>query len=117
MSNPFFERPILNSPYERPTGHWELDPKGQLTQKNIDGRHRAEFLLPIPKPKKTKGMGDQRGILLDDGKGLSTQEQQYDITAIINAVRQQVDITSTITAISAQSRSQNRNQQAASVVS
>ena len=24
MSNPFFERPILYSPYEYPTKHWEL---------------------------------------------------------------------------------------------
>ena len=33
MSNPFFERPILNSPYERPIRHWELDSTGQPTQK------------------------------------------------------------------------------------
>ena len=25
MSNPFFEHPILNSPYEYPNRHWELD--------------------------------------------------------------------------------------------
>jgi type III restriction enzyme len=25
MSNPFFDKPILNSPYERPVRHWELD--------------------------------------------------------------------------------------------
>lgn len=24
-SNPFFERPILNSPYREPSRHWELD--------------------------------------------------------------------------------------------
>lgn len=29
MSNPFFDRPILNSPYERPSRHWELDTDGQ----------------------------------------------------------------------------------------
>ena len=33
MSNPFFERPILNSPYEYPSGHWELDEQGQPTQR------------------------------------------------------------------------------------
>jgi hypothetical protein len=26
MTNAFFERPILNSPYEYPTRHWELGP-------------------------------------------------------------------------------------------
>ncbi len=25
LANPFFDQPILNSPYERPSRHWELD--------------------------------------------------------------------------------------------
>jgi hypothetical protein len=29
MSNPFFDHPILNSPYECPRRHWELDEAGQ----------------------------------------------------------------------------------------
>lgn len=29
MSETFFERPILNSPYEYPRRHWELDEDGQ----------------------------------------------------------------------------------------
>jgi type III restriction enzyme len=29
MSNPFFDRPILNSPYEYPRRHWELDEAGK----------------------------------------------------------------------------------------
>jgi len=32
MENPFFEHPILNSPYECPARHWELDAEGQPTQ-------------------------------------------------------------------------------------
>ncbi len=35
MSDPFFERPILNSPYESPQRHWELDAQGQPTQQII----------------------------------------------------------------------------------
>jgi hypothetical protein len=31
--NPFFERPILNSPYDYPRKHWELDDSGQPTQR------------------------------------------------------------------------------------
>jgi len=53
--NRFFERPILNSPYEYPRKHWELDKHGQPTQKIIDTRRKAEFITPIPKPKKRKG--------------------------------------------------------------
>ena len=42
MSNPFFDHPILNSPYEYPSRHWELDKTGQPTQKTIDSRRRAD---------------------------------------------------------------------------
>src|SRR6201988_468689 len=91
MSNPFFEHPILNSPYEIPTRHWKLDDQGQPTQKTIEDRRRASFITPIPKPKKRKGSGEQRQIVFDEGKGLSTQEQAYDPTPIINDLRHQVD--------------------------
>src|SRR5690242_2954646 len=36
MANPFFEHPILNSPYEYPKRHWELDDQGQPTQQVIE---------------------------------------------------------------------------------
>jgi type III restriction enzyme len=91
MTNPFFDHPILNSPYAYPARHWELDDQGQLTQQIIERGRRAEFITPIPKPRKRKGSAAQQQIVFDEGQGLSTQEQQYDHTAIINAVRQQVD--------------------------
>ena len=55
MSDQFFEHPILNSPYEYPAQHWELDPQGQPTGRIIDSRRSAEFITPIPKPKKLSG--------------------------------------------------------------
>ncbi len=91
MSNPFFERPILNSPYERPKRHWELDAEGQPTQKIIETRRKAEFITPIPTPRKRKGPKKQEAIIFDEGKGLSTKQQQYDPTGIINLLRSQVD--------------------------
>ena len=91
MSNPFFEKPILNSPYKYPVRYWELDDEGQPTQRIIETRRRAEFITPIPKPKKRKGAAEQQQIVFDEGKGLSTREQQYAHTAIINGVRQEVD--------------------------
>ncbi|MBV9939864.1 MAG: hypothetical protein JO150_15275, partial [Acidobacteriaceae bacterium] len=54
MSNPFFEHPILNSPYEYPSQHWELDENHLPTQRVMDARRKAEFITPIPKPKKRK---------------------------------------------------------------
>ena len=57
MSNPFFDHPILNSPYERPARHWELDASGQPTQKTMAasleklemvGRHFKFNDKPLP---------------------------------------------------------------------
>ncbi len=91
MSIDFFSKPILNTPYARPSRHWELDEQGQPTHQIIESRRPAEFITPIPKPKKRKTSEKQSSMVFDEGKGLSTQEQQYDITAIINAVRDQVE--------------------------
>ncbi|WP_044351898.1 BPTD_3080 family restriction endonuclease [Dethiosulfatarculus sandiegensis] len=93
MGNRFFEKPILNSPYDYPRRHWELDESGQPTQKIIEHRRRAEFITPIPKPKKRRKnkKHEQDELLFDEGKGLSTQEQLYDQTSIINDLRSQVD--------------------------
>ena len=55
MSNAFFEQPILNSPYDYPARHWELDATGQPTQEIAPSRRRADFITPIPKPRKRKG--------------------------------------------------------------
>ena len=52
MENGFFEHPILNSPYKPPARHWELDDQGQPTQRTIENRRSAEFITPIPKPRK-----------------------------------------------------------------
>jgi type III restriction enzyme len=87
--NQFFDHPILNSPYGCPERHWELDSQGQPTQKIIEHRRSAEFITPIPKPKKQGRK--QSPLIFDEGLGLSTAKQQYDHTAIINGVRNQVD--------------------------
>lgn len=91
MENIFFEKPILNSPYEYPRRHWELDAQGQPTQKIKETRRRAEYITPIPKPKKRKAAASQQDIVFDEGKGLSSQTQQYDPTPVINNLRIQVD--------------------------
>jgi len=87
-SNPFFEHPILNSPYAYPSRHWELDKDGQPTQRIIETRRHAEFVSPVPKPKKHK---KQSGFVFDEGEGLSTAAQQYEQNAFIESVRQRVD--------------------------
>lgn len=96
MSNPFFDHPILNSPYERPNKHWELDSSGQPTQQILESRRRAEFITPIPKPKKQKKSPQQQGFVFDEGEGLSSATQQYDPTSIINEIRGYVDVWRTL---------------------
>ena len=85
----FFEQPVLNSPYERPSRHWELDETGQPTQQIVENRRPAEFITPIPLPKKST---QQAALVFDEAaRKLGDAGQQYDLTAIINGVRQQVD--------------------------
>lgn len=74
-----------------PERHWELDQQGQPTQRVLETRRRAEFITPIPKPKKRKSAPVQEAFVFDEGKGLSTKEQQYDPTSVINEVRGYVD--------------------------
>jgi type III restriction enzyme len=89
MDNRFFEQPILNSPYDYPSRHWELDDQGQPTQQIIEERRRAKFITPIPKPRKRKGKAQQQALFVDTS--LSTSEQQYDPTSVINNLRHHVD--------------------------
>ncbi len=91
MNNQFFERPILNSPYDYPSRHWELDASGQPTQQIIENRRRAEFITPIPKPRRRQGGAEQEQIVFDEGIGLSTEAQRYDPTPIINEIRRHVN--------------------------
>ena len=90
MDQSFFEKPILNSPYDYPSRHWELDESGQPTDRRIGRRRRAEFITPIPKPKKRKAA--QQELVFNEGLGLSTEKQQYAKTAwMINKLRERVD--------------------------
>jgi len=91
MDDRFFTQPVLNSPYEYPSRHWELDEDGQPTHQIIEDRRSAEFITPIPKPKKRKGSKKQIEMVMDEGKGLSTDEQQYDVTSAIKTIRRFVD--------------------------
>ena len=53
-SNPFFDHPILNSPYDCPQRHWELDADGQPTNRLVESRRRSDLITPVPKAKKRK---------------------------------------------------------------
>lgn len=91
MAVQFFEHPILNSPYAYPAKHWELDTDGQPTNQIIGSRRRSDLITPVPKPKKRRQSHDQSQMIFDAGDGLSTAEQEYNPTPIINEIRTYVD--------------------------
>ena len=91
MEDLFPKQPILNSPYGYPAKHWELDGDGQPTQRVIESRRTAEFITPIPKPRKRRTSKSQQQLALEEGEGRAAEDQQYEIAARVNEVRQRVD--------------------------
>ena len=90
MDRRFFEHPILNSPYEYPRRHWELDASGQPTNRIVDKRRQVAFISAIPTSKKQKGI--QRQIVFDKAaQALGSGTQKYDLTAFISNIRHRVD--------------------------
>ena len=90
MSERFFNDPILNSPYERPTRHWELDPQGIPTQEIVEARRESKLISPIPKPRSRGGKAEQRALAFE-AQGLSDENQQYELTQQINSIRSLVE--------------------------
>ena len=90
MAEDFFSQPILNSPYEYPGRHWELDKSGQPTNVIGEIRRPAEFITPIPKPKKKKA-SRQKELDLSGDEDFAVDAQQYAHTQLINELRRLVD--------------------------
>jgi type III restriction enzyme len=87
----FFEAPILNSPYDFPGRHWELDTDGQPTNRIIESRRRSDLITPVPKAKKQRQSQKQGAFQLGADDGLSTADQEYNPTPIINEIRGYVE--------------------------
>ncbi|MGH7057784.1 MAG: BPTD_3080 family restriction endonuclease, partial [Acetobacteraceae bacterium] len=89
MAQQFFAHPILNSPYAYPARHWELE-DGQPTNRILEARRRSELITPVPQPKKHH-QKRQKEMVFDEGHGLSTEDQHYNPTPIINEIRSYAD--------------------------
>lgn len=89
----FFDHPILNSPYDRPNRHWELDESNQPTGKVLKQRRQADFITPIPKPKKRRQSdeGVQQTLSLFETEGISHDSQGYSLSVFINSIREKVN--------------------------
>ncbi len=77
----FYEQPILNSPYAKPTFFHPLDEHGQpLDLAPIVGRRPSKFLVPVPKARRKSG-GTQGSLDLET----------YDDNTLINEIRGHVE--------------------------
>lgn len=90
MAQTFFEKPILNSPYQYPTRHWELDSSGQPNDMILQERRKCAYVTPVPKAKKNKSQ-DQAELAMEAPGGITVDGQTYDPRSIINEVRSAVD--------------------------
>lgn len=59
MEAEFFARPILSSPNEMPTRHWELDGEGQPTSLILAAQRRSDLITPVPKAKRQEASKDK----------------------------------------------------------
>lgn len=95
MSEQFFAEPILNSPYRYPDQHWELDDVGQPTGRKLLYRRPAKYVTPVPPPKRRRGRHQSAGYtqsrLAIGAADISSDEQVYDTTSMVNAIRKRVD--------------------------
>ena len=86
MNPKFFEQPILNSPYEAPSRHWELDENGQPTHRIVEARRQVRFLSPIPAPKKQRSVSQlELAPTLDEA-----EEAKFDLARVIQELRGEV---------------------------
>ena len=94
MVGTFYEQPILNSPYEEPTRHHALDERGRPTeQEPRAGRRRSELatpMVPASKKQRAKAKEGQGSLELRPGDDISSTDQEYDPTPIINEIRARV---------------------------
>ena len=93
MSESFYEKPVLNSPYEEPRLHHRLDEAGQPVDGPPEtGRRHSELISPVPRPRLRRQAGDpeQVAMTLSSEDGLSSSEQEYDPFPIINDIRSHV---------------------------
>ena len=85
MTLTFTEEPILNYPYENPKQHWQLI-NGIPTDTVLKYRRQSEYIVPVP-PSQAQAEQPRMTLGLTE---LSTEDQEYDPTPIINEIRRMV---------------------------
>jgi type III restriction enzyme len=76
----FTDSPIINSPFDRPKWHFELDGDGQPTGKRLPDRRKSVYVVPVPAARRRSG---QQGQLALEGEETTN--------VLVNKIRQEVD--------------------------
>ena len=93
MAESFYEKPVLNSPYEEPRLHHRLDETGQpMDGPPVTGRRRSELISPVPQPRlrHQQGAQEQVDLAFSYDEELSSADQAYNPFPIINEIRSHV---------------------------
>ncbi len=76
----FADSPIINSPFDKPQCHFELDADGQPTGKKLPDRRKSIYVVPVPAARRR---GAQQGQL--------ALEDKVTTNVLVNKIRQEVD--------------------------
>ena len=82
----FFKNPILNSPYDYPSQHWETDAGNQPTGRIAEKRRPSSLRSPIPVPKAERLRDKQMDLFVETVVGVDYRDNDF-----INMVRAYVD--------------------------
>jgi type III restriction enzyme len=86
--NPFFDHPILNSPYKCPNRHWELDENNMPTQTINNSRRDASFVTPIPISRRQRNQNSANLHNTNStSRSISSEAQEYRLSELIDELR------------------------------
>ena len=76
----FADSPIINSPFDKPKWHYELDSEGQPTGKKLPDRRKSVYLVPIPAARRRAAQQGQLAL-----------EEEVTTNVLVNKIRQEVE--------------------------
>ena len=82
----FSINPILNSPYEYPSRHWDMDADNQPTEKINEFRRPSSLKSPIAAVRRRKSAATQGDLFAESEDGV-----EYETNELINSIRAKVD--------------------------
>jgi len=81
------DNPILNTPYDPPTRHWQQNGTGRMVSVIAEGLRRSESWIPVPRPR--KGAGSQ--LSFQGELDVTPTGERSDANQTINLIRSDVD--------------------------